>query len=64
MVALASFVLAGKMGDTLNPSTNPLEIPAVPIVAVVGLLVATLPAWFAPMPPTLATVSTSVAVAA
>ena len=64
LIALASFVLAGRMGDALTPSTNPLEVPAVPIVVVVGLLVATLPAWFAPTPPTLATLSTPMAVAA
>lgn len=64
LIALASFVLAGRMSDALTPSTNPLEVPAVPLVAVVGLLVATLPSWFAPTPPTLATVSTSMAVAA
>jgi energy-coupling factor transport system permease protein len=64
LIALASFVVAGRMGDALNPSTNPLEVPAVPIVAVIGLLVAALPAWFAPTPPTLATAATSMAVAA
>jgi energy-coupling factor transport system permease protein len=64
IVAFASFVFADRMGDALNPSTNPLEVPAVPVVAVLGLLIATLPAWFAPTPPTLAAVSTSMAVAA
>jgi hypothetical protein len=52
------------MGDALSPSTNPLEVPAVPFVAVIGLLIAALPAWFAPNPPTLASASSPLVVAA
>jgi len=64
IVTFASFVLVGRMGDALSPSTNPLEVPAVPVVAVIGLLVAALPAWFAPHPPTLASSSAPLVVAA
>lgn len=52
-VAYAGFVLVSRGGDALDPSTNPIEVPAVPVVAVIGLLVAALPAWIAPTPPTL-----------
>lgn len=63
VVAFGSFVSVSRMGDALNPSTNPLEVPAVPALAVIGLLVAALPAWFAPRPPALVAPS-SMAVAA
>jgi len=63
-VAFGSFVIVGRMGSALNPATNPLEVPAVPLIAVVGLLVGTLPAWFAPHPPTIASTSAPLAVAA
>ena len=64
LAAFGSFVLVGRMGDALSPSTNPLEVPAVPFVAVIGLLIAALPAWFAPHPPTLASASSPLVVAA
>jgi len=64
LAAFGSFVLVGRMGDALSPSTNPLEVPAVPFVAVIGLLIAALPAWFAPNPPTLASASSPLVVAA
>lgn len=64
VVAYAGFVVVGRTGDALAPSTNPLEVPAVPVLAVLGLLVAALPAWVAPTPPTLMSSATPVAVAA
>ena len=64
ILAFGSFVVVGRASDALAPSTNPLEVPAVPLVAVIGLLIATLPAWFAPHPPTLNSASSPLAVAA
>ena len=39
------------------PALNALEIPSLPAAALIGILVAALPAWAAPVPPSLATVS-------
>lgn len=64
LIAFASFVMVGRMSDALQPSTNPLEVPVVPALAILGTLVAALPAWFAPAPPTLMTASEPMAVAA
>lgn len=64
LIALATFVIVGRVGDGLTTSTNPLEVPAVPILAVFGLVVAALPAWAAPAPPSLATAVRPVVVAA
>ncbi len=64
LLAFASFVIVGRMGDALATSTNPLEIPAVPVVAIVGLVVAALPAWAAPVPPSSRSRVRSMAVAA
>ena len=36
--------------DAMNPSTSPLVVPTLPLLAVAGLLVAALPAWLAPVP--------------
>jgi energy-coupling factor transport system permease protein len=45
-------VLAGRVdGDPLHPSTNPLAWPTVPWLAVLGVLVALVPAFAAPHPP-------------
>lgn len=63
LIALVSFVVVGRAGGALDPSTNPLEIPAVPVIAVIGLLVAAAPAWVAPPPPSLASSVPAVAVA-
>lgn len=50
-VALAGMLAAGRAGGAaLQPSTNPLVAPAVPIVAIVGVLVAVLPAFATPEP--------------
>ena len=64
IVALLSFVVVGRMGDALTPSTNPLEVPAVPVIAVLGLVIAMLPAWLAPTPPSLLSATSPMAVAA
>lgn len=64
VVAYFSFVLVSQAGDALQPSTNPLEVPAAPVVAVVGLLIAALPSFLAPAPPRLVASTTPVAVAA
>jgi energy-coupling factor transport system permease protein len=34
----------------MNPSTSPLVLPTLPLLPVVGLLIAALPAWLAPVP--------------
>lgn len=64
VAAYVGFVIVSRSGDALSPSTNPLEVPAVPIVAVVGLLLAALPAWVAPTPPRLTSTATPLVVAA
>ncbi|MDQ1713387.1 MAG: energy-coupling factor transport system permease protein [Frankiaceae bacterium] len=47
-----ALVVAGRLaGDPLHPSTNPLAAPTVPLLAVAGVLVALLPAFVAPRPP-------------
>jgi energy-coupling factor transport system permease protein len=52
LVPPVTLVLAGRLaGDPLHPSTNPLAAPAVPLVAVLGVLVALVPAFVAPHPP-------------
>jgi hypothetical protein len=50
-------VIAGRNGSGLDPSVYPLEIPMLPVAALLGILVAALPAWAAPVPPSFATVS-------
>ena len=64
IVAYVSFVVVSRAGDALQPSTNPLEVPAVPVIAVLGLLVAALPSWLAPTPPRSVASGAPVAVAA
>jgi len=45
-------VLAGHLnGDPLHPATNPLAWPTVPLLPVLGILVAVVPAFVAPHPP-------------
>jgi energy-coupling factor transport system permease protein len=52
LVPPVTLVLAGRLaGDPLHPSTNPIAAPAVPLVAVAGILVALVPAFVAPHPP-------------
>lgn len=51
VLALLSFVVVGRGGDALDPSVFPLVVPSVPVLAVVGLLVAAIPAVAAPPPP-------------
>ncbi len=54
--ALAGMVVAGAAGTGLDPSVYPLEVPTLPWPALVGVLIAALPAWIAPEPPLLASV--------
>jgi energy-coupling factor transport system permease protein len=49
--AAATAVVASTVSpDAMNPSTSPLVVPTLPLLAVAGLLVAALPAWLAPAP--------------
>ena len=64
VAAYVSFAVISSAGDALAPSTNPLEVPAVPVIAVLGLLVAALPSWLAPAPPRLVAGAAPMAVAA
>jgi energy-coupling factor transport system permease protein len=59
VAAFIGMVVAGRNGSGLDPSVYPLEIPTLPVAALIGILVAALPAWAAPLPPSLATVSVS-----
>ena len=56
VAVVLGMVVAGRMGGDLDPSFQPLELPEVPIAAVVGILAAALPAVCTPLPPLLATV--------
>ena len=60
LVAVVGVVVSGRLGDTLDPSVYPLELPELPVAAALGVLVAVLPAWVAPEPPELATVPSAV----
>lgn len=52
VAALVAFVVAGEVDPSaLAVQTRPLEWPAVPPVALAGVVVAALPAWVAPHPP-------------
>jgi energy-coupling factor transport system permease protein len=51
--AVLASIVAGRLGTGLDPSVYPLEVPQLPVVAAVGVLVAALPAWVAPEPPAL-----------
>jgi energy-coupling factor transport system permease protein len=53
LAAVIGVVVAGRVGSTLDPSVYPLEVPELPIAAVIGVVVAALPAWAAPEPPSL-----------
>jgi energy-coupling factor transport system permease protein len=64
LVALAAFVVTGRNGAALDPSVYPLEVPELPIIAVLGVLIAAVPAWVAPLPPTSASTSVPLVVAA
>jgi energy-coupling factor transport system permease protein len=57
VVAVIGVVVSGRVGGALEPSGYPPEGPALPMAAAIGVLVAALPAWVAPEPPELATVS-------
>ena len=51
LAAAAAVVAAGILGASdLHPSTSPLLVPALPLVPVLGLMAALLPAWAAPPP--------------
>lgn len=61
VAAVVGVVTSGRLGDVLDPSVYPLELPGVPVAACVGALVAVLPAWLAPEPPSFGTVTAAVA---
>ncbi len=51
LVAAAAALVGGAVSPSaMFPSTSPLEVPALPVVPVLGLLIALLPAWVAPAP--------------
>lgn len=52
--ALAAVVTSWRNPGAMTPSVTPLAWPMTPIVPAVGILLAALPAWFTPHPPTLA----------
>jgi energy-coupling factor transport system permease protein len=53
---VAGMVVAQRLGVDLDPSFQPLEMPTIPLAAVIGILVAALPGVCTPLPPSLATV--------
>jgi hypothetical protein len=53
LAALAAIVMAAQNGAVLEPSVYPLTMPQLVPLAAVGILIALLPARFAPRPPTL-----------
>ena len=55
LVAVLGVVVSGRLGDALDPSVYPLELPQLPVAAAIGVALAALPAWIAPEPPELAT---------
>lgn len=54
VLAFATFVVAGWLGVGLEPSVDPIAVPTIPLLALLGLLVAALPAFVAPSPPLMA----------
>jgi len=48
---LGAFVLAGRLGVELKPGYNPLEAPTLPLLPVVGVLLAIIPAFATPPVP-------------
>lgn len=62
--AVLGSIVSAHLGTTLDPSVYPLEFPAVPVAAVIGVLIAALPAWIAPLPPTSASTSSPMVVVA
>jgi energy-coupling factor transport system permease protein len=50
--AAAALLGAGFDPGTMHPSTSPLAVPVLPLVPVIGLLLALLPAWLSPSPET------------
>ena len=57
LAAFVGLVIAGRNGSGLDPSVYPLEIPTLPVAALVGILLAAIPAWAAPVPPSLVSVA-------
>lgn len=64
VAAVIGSVISARNGDLLDPSVYPLEFPAIPLAALAGVLLASLPAWVAPLPPTALSTSQPLAVAA
>lgn len=53
LAALLAFLVAEHAGVVLEPAVSPLQWPTVPMLPLVGVCVALLPAWVAPRPPSL-----------
>jgi energy-coupling factor transport system permease protein len=49
--AVAMIVTAVTDDSGLFPSTSPLVVPPLPLVPLVGVLIALLPAWLSPVAP-------------
>ncbi len=56
-LVIALMSVAGAWGADLNPSTNPVVVPGLPLMAVVAIAIGLLPAFATPLPPTLSDVS-------
>lgn len=50
VLAVVGLVVAARLGGDIDPSVNPIELPGLPIIAAVGILVGVLPAFVAPRP--------------
>lgn len=55
VAVVAGMVVAGRSGE-LSPSVYPLEVPGLPVAALLAAVAAAIPAWAAPEPPPLGTV--------
>lgn len=56
LASLVTMIIAGRQGAALDPSVYPLAMPELVPLASFGILVALLPARFAPEPPALASI--------
>jgi energy-coupling factor transport system permease protein len=60
VAAAAATIAASLLGNTdLNPSVDPPVWPALPLLPLVGVLIALLPAFVTPLPPSIVTRSRS-----
>lgn len=54
LAVVGAFIVAARVDPAgLAPSVNPLVWPTIPLVAAVGVALTALPAWVAPVPPSL-----------